>query len=189
MGLFKFLGQIKDEFKATMQMYEEAEAEAKEWKTFDPKMLKAILDGKPERAAEIYTKTTGASTEKAEAVVNNISDIVKDQYPAILRAQAHEADMQSIKKVWPFGAKPFYVFAFPNEKNKKKTILVLSGQLKSKGRGKYSFSIEGLYFKPFKFNAIIKNNRLSRYSSRHHPQCQQCQKPLDNFSIFHIFQI
>ena len=171
MGLLDFLNKAKDSamaakdkavqyVKDNVQIREEVSEETKAWKTFDPKMLKAILDDKPDRAAEIYVQKTGATIERAEVVVKNITGVVKKEYPAILRAQAREADIQSIKKVWPFGSKPFNVFGFPTGNNEKKSIAVLTGQLKAKGRNKYTLSINVLYGKPVEVNVVFKNDHL-----------------------------
>lgn len=169
MGLLDYLNKAKDSamaakdkavqyVKDNIQMREEASEEAKAWKTFDPKMLKAILNDNVSRAIDLYVKQTGASPEKARVLVNKISDSVKEEYPAILHEEACEADMQAIKDVWPFGSKVFNMYGFAKNK-KEQRVLIYYGQLQSNGNGEYQLTAESLAF-TYSWNAIFNNNKL-----------------------------
>lgn len=170
MGLLDFLNKAKDSamaakdkavqyVKDNIQMREEAGEEAKAWKSFDTKMLKAILNDDVSRAINLYVKQTGASPEKARMLVNKISNSVKEEYPAILHEEACEADMQAIKDVWPFGSKVFNMYCFPKNR-KEQSAAIFSGQLQSNGNGEYQLTAKCLSSKTFSYswNAIFKNN-------------------------------
>ena len=172
MGLLDILNKAKDSamaakdkavqyVKDNIQMREEASEEAKAWKTFDPKMLKAILNDNVSRAIDLYVKQTGASPEKARMLVNKISDSVKEEYPAILHEEACEADMQAIKDVWPFGSKVFNMYNFTKDK-KGQCVTIFSGQLQSNGNGEYQLTANCQSSKDisFSWNAVFKNNKL-----------------------------
>ena len=172
MGLLDFLNKAKDSamaakdkavqyVKDNIQMREEASEEAKAWKSFDPKMLKAILNDDVSRAVDLYVKQTGASPEKARVLVNKISNSVKEEYPAILHEEACKADMQAIKDVWPFGSKVFNMYSF-SKNSKKQGAVVFSGQLQSNGNGEYQLTAKSLSSKirSYSWNAIFKNNKL-----------------------------
>ena len=172
MGLLDILNKAKDSamaakdkavqyVKDNIQMREEASEEAKAWKTFDPKMLKAILNDNVSRAIDLYVKQTGASPEKARVLVNKISDSVKEEYPAILHEEACEADMQAIKDVWPFGSKVFNMYNFTKDK-KGQCVTIFSGQLQSNGNGEYQLTANCQSSKDisFSWNAVFKNNKL-----------------------------
>ena len=108
MGLINLFNKAKEAAAKYQQTVEAVKEEANTWKEMDPDMLRSIIDGDIKKAREIYIANTGASESMAKMLVNEIKDVVNDQYPSILCKQA----MDAICNVWPEGSDK--IFAIKN---------------------------------------------------------------------------
>ena len=175
MGLFDIINKAKDTLIAAKdmavqtiidnkQMQNEATSEATAWQSFDPLILKAIVQDNDERAAELYVEQTGCTPEKAKAVINKISRTVKEEYPAI--AQTRETDMEAIKDVWPFGSEEFnmYMIWKKKEENEDEQVPILPARLQTHGNGQYTLQATHLTAikskKNFSWEAIFRNGKM-----------------------------
>ena len=177
MGLLDFINKAKETVvaakdkavqtvKDNKQIREEADIEAKKWKSFDPLILKNVLRDNNEHAADLYAKQTGCTPEKAKVVINRIKRSVKEEYPSILHAQACAADMEAIKDAWPFGNDEFDMYMIWKEKDddEDEQIPIFSARLQTNGEGKYTIQATHLTAfkskKEFNWEAIFKNGKM-----------------------------